>query len=100
MIPGKLIYQKIELNHPMEIIEVTDPVGKDDFSVRKFIKAGENHYVEIRPKQNVFRIKISSTDYHKALRAHYSSKSINCYPLKGYPEDGIFEEVVYEMIIE
>ncbi len=84
----------------MEIIVVADPVTDNDFSVRKFIKEGENHYVEIQPKQKAYRIKISSSDYNNALSAYYSSKSINCYPLKGDPEDGVFEDVIYEMIIE
>lgn len=84
----------------MEIIEIAETSGTNDFSVIKIIKIGENHYVEIQPKQNAYRIKISSSDYHKALSAHYSSKSISCYPLEGNPEDGTFEEVVYEMIIE
>lgn len=84
----------------MEIIEVADPVSNNDFSVRKFIKMGDNHYVEIQPKQIAYRIKISSSDYHEALRAYYSSKSVHCYPIEGNPEDGTFEEVVYEMIIK
>lgn len=84
----------------MEIIEIADPLKKDDFSVRKFIKMGEKHYVEIQPKQIAYRIKISPSDYNKALRAYYDSKTIHCYPIAGDHEDGTFEEVIYEMIIK
>ena len=84
----------------MEIIEIADTCGKKDFSVKKIIKMEDKHYVEIQPDQKAYRIRISPSDYHAALRAYYSSQSINCYPLQGEPEDGIFENAVYELTIK
>lgn len=84
----------------MEIIEIADTCGKKDFSVKKIIKVDDKHYVEIQPDQKAYRIRISQADYRAALRAYHSSQSINCYPLQGEPEDGIFEDAVYELTIK
>jgi hypothetical protein len=84
----------------VEIIEITSSVSNNNFSVRKFIKSGESHYVEIQPGQKAYRIRITSSDYHKGLRAYYSSRTISCYPIDGVLTDGTFEEVEYQMNID
>lgn len=83
----------------MEIIEVTNALRNDDFSVKKFIKMGDNHYVEIQPKQKAYRIKISTSDYYKGLKAYYSFRKISCYPMACVQKDGTLEVVVYQMNI-
>ena len=84
----------------MEIINTSDPTNNNSFAVKKFIKSGDNHYATIQPYRTEYRIKISSSDYHKGLKAYYMSKSINCYPIDGELQGDTFEEVIYEMELE
>ena len=83
----------------MEIIDVSDQIDANEFGIKKFIDAGNKYYAVIQPYGANYKIEISASDYHKALRAYYRSKSISCYPIDGNLVGDTFENATYEIDI-
>jgi hypothetical protein len=103
VLPGEYItlLSKIEgVKSTMEISDFTDSSGKNDFSVKEFIRVEEKYYAVIKPKGTAYWIRISPSDYRKGLIAYYSARSIQCYPIDGELKDDMFEEALYDLVIE
>lgn len=84
----------------MDRTNFTPLVKGNDFSVREFIFMGNKYYAVIHPKGTTYWVRISQQDYYKGLKAYYSSKSVQCYPIEGTLNNDVFEDVKYELVIK